>query len=61
MWEIASSFLNAQLKKVHRHWRLVRVERRMMWGELEQLKEDWRHWDYLERSTLLTSNGSTSR
>lgn len=39
IWEIASTFLYAQLKKIHRQRRLVRVERRMMWGELEQLKD----------------------
>ena len=36
--EIASAFLYAQLKKIHRRRRLVRVERRMFWGELEYLK-----------------------
>ena len=39
VWEIASTFLYAQLKKVQRRRRLVRVERRMLCGELEQLKD----------------------
>ena len=30
VWEIASAFLYAQLKKIHRRRRLVRVERRML-------------------------------
>jgi hypothetical protein len=39
VWEIASSFLYAQLKKVHGRGHLVWLERRMLWGELEQLKD----------------------
>ena len=39
VWEIASTFLYAQLKKIQRRRRLVRVERRMLCGELEQLKD----------------------
>ena len=39
VWEIASAFLYAQLKKIHRRRRLVRVECRMLWGELGQLKD----------------------
>lgn len=39
VWEIASTFLYAQLKKIQRHRRLVRVERRMLCGELEHLKD----------------------
>ena len=38
-WEIASTFLYAQLKKIQRRRRLVRVERRMLCGELEPLKD----------------------
>jgi len=38
-WEIPSAFLYAQLKKIHRQRRLVRVERRMLCGELEYLKD----------------------
>jgi hypothetical protein len=38
VWVIAATFLYAQLKKIHRRRRLVRVERRMLWGELDQLK-----------------------
>ncbi len=39
VWEIASAFLYAQLKKIHRRRRLVKVERRMWCGELEYLKD----------------------
>ena len=39
VWKIASVFLYAQLKKIHRRRRLVRVERRMLWGELGLLKD----------------------
>ena len=39
VWEIASAFLYAQLRKIHRRRRLVRVERRMLWGELGHLKD----------------------
>ncbi len=39
VWEIASTLMYAQLKKIHRRRRLVRVERRMLWGELGQLKD----------------------
>ena len=39
VWEISSSFLYAQLKKIHRRRRLVRVERHMLCGELEYLKD----------------------
>ena len=35
VWEIASTFRYAQLNKVQRRRRLVRVERRMLCGELE--------------------------
>ncbi len=33
-WKIASTFLYAQLKKIHRHQILVRVEHCMLWGKL---------------------------
>ena len=39
VWEIASTFLYAQLKKIQHRRRLVRVERRMLCGELEHLKD----------------------
>jgi hypothetical protein len=39
VWEIASAFLYAQLKKIHRRRRSVRVERCMWYGELEYLKD----------------------
>jgi hypothetical protein len=39
VWVIASTFLYAQLKKIHNRRRLVRVERHMLWGELGQLKD----------------------
>ena len=39
VWEIASTFRYAQLKKIRRRRRLVRVERHMLWGELGQLKD----------------------
>jgi IS1 family transposase len=39
VWVIASAFLYAQLKKIHRRRRLVRLERHMLWGELSQLKD----------------------
>jgi IS1 family transposase len=39
VWEISSSFLYAQLKKIHRRRRLVRVERHMLCRELEYLKD----------------------
>jgi IS1 family transposase len=39
VWEIASTFLYAQLKNIHRRRRFVRVERHMLWGELGQLKD----------------------
>jgi len=42
MWEIPSAFLYAQLKKIHRRRRWVRVERRMGCGELEYLKDGLR-------------------
>jgi hypothetical protein len=39
VWEVPSAFLYAQLKKIHSRRRLVRVERRMLCGELEYLKD----------------------
>jgi IS1 family transposase len=37
VWEIAAGFLYAQVKKIHRRRRLVKVEHHVLWGELEQL------------------------
>ena len=39
VWEIASTFLYAQLKKIHRRRRLVQVERRELCGEWGDLKD----------------------
>jgi len=39
VWEIAGDLLYAQVKKIHRRRKLVRVERHMLCGELEKLKD----------------------
>jgi hypothetical protein len=42
--EISSAFLYAQLKKIHSRRCVVRVERRMLCGELEYLKDGLQAW-----------------
>jgi len=60
VWVIASAFLYAQLKKIHRRRRLVRLERHMLWGELSQLKDGLKALRLSEGSTPLSSSTSTS-
>jgi IS1 family transposase len=38
VWKVATELLYAQVKKIHRRRKLVKVERRMLWGELATLK-----------------------
>ena len=38
IWQVAAELLYAQVKKVHRRRKLIKVERSMLWGELSTLK-----------------------
>jgi hypothetical protein len=37
-WRVATDLVYGQVKKTVRRWRLVKVEHRMLWGDVEDLK-----------------------